>query len=165
MKQIISVLLCAMLLVQPVLAEEENSAIQITAPSALLMESSTGQVIYEKDADTKRAPASVTKIMTLLLVFDALEDGKIKLEDIYTYQNDSVNNIFQTKQEDGSLKPDTLGNQFNFPNAGTYHANIIKDETETIIGYDYIPKQDKYEDIKYTNTAVIAEPISANHIY
>lgn len=84
MKQIISVLLCAMLLVQPVLAEEENSAIQITAPSALLMESSTGQVIYEKDADTKRAPASVTKIMTLLLVFDALEDGKIKLEDEVT---------------------------------------------------------------------------------
>ena len=54
MKQIISVLLCAMLLVQPVLAEEENSAIQITAPSALLMESSTGQVIYEKDADSNR---------------------------------------------------------------------------------------------------------------
>ena len=84
MKQIISVLLCAMLLVQPVLAEEENSAIQITAPSALLMESSTGQVIYEKDADTKRAPASVTKIMTLLLIFDALEGGKIKLEDEVT---------------------------------------------------------------------------------
>lgn len=74
--------------------------------------------------------------------------GNIELKDIYTYQNDSVNNIFQTEQEDGSLKPDTLGNQFNFPNTGTYHANIIKDENETIIGYDYLPKQDKYEDIK-----------------
>ena len=35
----------------------------------------------KKDADTRRAPASVTKIMTMLLIFDALEDGKIALED------------------------------------------------------------------------------------
>ncbi len=45
------------------------------------MEASTGAVLYEKDADTRRAPASVTKIMTMLLIFDALEDGKIVLED------------------------------------------------------------------------------------
>lgn len=45
------------------------------------MEASTGAVLYEKDADTRRAPASVTKIMTMLLIFDALEDGKIALED------------------------------------------------------------------------------------
>lgn len=53
----------------------------ISAPSAVLMEASTGQIIYEKDPDTKRPPASVTKVMTLLLVFDALNEGKIKLED------------------------------------------------------------------------------------
>ena len=51
------------------------------APSALLMEASTGQVIYEKDADTKRSPASITKIMTLILIFDALDSGKIKMTD------------------------------------------------------------------------------------
>lgn len=54
---------------------------QIGAPSALLMEASTGTVIYEKNADEPRNPASVTKIMTLILIFDALQSGKIKLGD------------------------------------------------------------------------------------
>jgi len=54
---------------------------QIAAPSAVLMEASTGQVIFEKDADTRRSPASVTKVMTLILIFDALESGKIKMTD------------------------------------------------------------------------------------
>lgn len=64
--------------------EEDGSGIDVSAPSALLMEASTGQVIYEKDADSKRPPASVTKIMTLLLIFDALKEGKIHLEDEVT---------------------------------------------------------------------------------
>nr|WP_314460200.1 D-alanyl-D-alanine carboxypeptidase family protein [uncultured Clostridium sp.] len=53
----------------------------LQSPSAILMEASTGQVIFEKDADEKRSPASITKIMTLILIFDALESGKIKLTD------------------------------------------------------------------------------------
>lgn len=57
---------------------------EVSAPSAILMEASTGQVIFEKDADTKRPPASVTKVMTLLLIFDALDGGKISLEDTVT---------------------------------------------------------------------------------
>ncbi|MGN0333850.1 MAG: D-alanyl-D-alanine carboxypeptidase family protein [Lachnospiraceae bacterium] len=64
--------------------EEKSAGPQVSAPSALLMEASTGQVIYEKDADSKRPPASVTKVMTLLLIFDALDAGKIKLEDEVT---------------------------------------------------------------------------------
>ncbi len=64
--------------------ENKTPHIEISAPSALLMEASTGQVVFEKDADSKRPPASVTKIMTLLLIFDALEAGKIKLEDEVT---------------------------------------------------------------------------------
>ncbi len=54
---------------------------EIAAPSAVLMEASTGQVIYEKNADEQRSPASITKIMTLILIFDALESGKIKMTD------------------------------------------------------------------------------------
>ncbi len=61
--------------------EKTGGKDMVSAPSAILMETSTGQVIYEKDADTKRPPASVTKVMTLLLIFDALNEGKIKLED------------------------------------------------------------------------------------
>ena len=61
-----------------------DTSVQIQAPSAILMEASTGQVIYEKNADEKRSPASITKIMTLLLIFDALESGKISLSDQVT---------------------------------------------------------------------------------
>lgn len=61
--------------------EQPASGPEITSPSAILMEADGGNVIWEKDADTRRAPASVTKVMTLLLIFDALEEGKITLED------------------------------------------------------------------------------------
>lgn len=59
----------------------QAAEIEIQAPSALLMEASTGKVLYEKDAHTRRAPASVTKIMTTLLIFEELEKGTVKLED------------------------------------------------------------------------------------
>ncbi len=59
----------------------EETAIGIAAPHAVLMEASTGTILYEKDAHTAVPPASVTKIMTMLLIFEALEDHKIKLED------------------------------------------------------------------------------------
>ena len=62
-------------------AKKEDTSMQIGAPSALLMEASTGTVLFEQDADTKRPPASVTKIMTMLLIFDAVESKKISLED------------------------------------------------------------------------------------
>ena len=64
--------------------EQTEPAVEITAPSAVLMEASTGTVIFEKDADTARPPASVTKIMTMLLIFDALSDGSISLDDEVT---------------------------------------------------------------------------------
>ncbi len=60
------------------------SELQISAPSAILMEKETGKVIYEKKADDKLEPASVTKVMTLLLIVEALESGKITLEDMVT---------------------------------------------------------------------------------
>lgn len=56
----------------------------VSAPSVVLMEASTGQVIYEKEAHTSLHPASITKIMTMILIFDALEEGKISLEDTVT---------------------------------------------------------------------------------
>ena len=56
----------------------------VQAPSALLMEAGTGTVIYEKDPDTRRSPASITKIMTLILIFDALENGTLKMDDLVT---------------------------------------------------------------------------------
>ena len=55
--------------------------LEINAPSAILLEAKTGTVIYEKNPDEIRSPASITKIMTMLLAFEALEKGKINLED------------------------------------------------------------------------------------
>lgn len=63
---------------------QETPQPSVQAPSVCLMEASTGQVIYEKDADTVRSPASITKIMTLILIFDALESGQMKLSDEVT---------------------------------------------------------------------------------
>ena len=60
---------------------EAVSGPEISAPSAVLMEASTGQIIYEKQADEQRSPASITKIMTLILIFDAIDEGKIKMTD------------------------------------------------------------------------------------
>lgn len=62
----------------------EGDSLGISAPSAVLMEASTGTVVLEKNAHEKLPPASVTKIMTLLLIFDALSQGKIRMEDTVT---------------------------------------------------------------------------------
>lgn len=64
--------------------QTSDTAVEVTAPSAILMEMTTGTVLYEKDADTARPPASVTKVMTMLFIFDALAEGKIQLEDKVT---------------------------------------------------------------------------------
>ena len=55
--------------------------VSLHGPSAILMESKTGTVIYEKSPDEVRSPASITKIMTLLLIFEALEEKQITLEE------------------------------------------------------------------------------------
>lgn len=91
MKKWIAALMAAVMLClsgsMAVMAEEETEgesagSVTVTAPSVLLMEASSGNVLYEKDADTKRPPASVTKVMTILLIYDALATGKIQKEDV-----------------------------------------------------------------------------------
>lgn len=61
-----------------------NAAPEVKTPSYIVMEASTGQVICEQDADTRRSPASITKIMTLLIIFEHLKSGRIHLEDQVT---------------------------------------------------------------------------------
>ena len=56
-------------------------AVEVAAPSALLMEKETGTVLYAKDEHTKLEPASVTKIMTILLVMEAIDSGALRYED------------------------------------------------------------------------------------
>lgn len=62
----------------------DTSALSISAPSALLMEAESGTVIYEKNSHEILRPASITKIMTLLLIFDALDAGQLTLQETVT---------------------------------------------------------------------------------
>ena len=62
----------------------QGAGLSLASPSVLLMEASTGQVIYEQNADEQRSPASITKIMTLLLIFDELEKGNLTLDEEVT---------------------------------------------------------------------------------
>jgi len=64
--------------------EQTNSQVDIQAESAILIEASTGEVIFEKNADIQLPPASITKIMTLILIFQAIDEGKLKLDETVT---------------------------------------------------------------------------------
>lgn len=72
----------------PISAEVTNAAIgtqlDIKAKSAILMEVNTGKILYEQNADEKLPPASITKIMSLLLVMEAIQGGKLSVEDVVT---------------------------------------------------------------------------------
>lgn len=80
MKKTIIFLLLFMFLI-PVKAEEDMAP---NSKSAILIENSTGKIIYEKNAHEKLAPASMTKLMTMLLVMEELEAGRLKETDIVT---------------------------------------------------------------------------------
>mgnify|MGYP001067004760 CR=1 FL=1 len=68
----------------PMNVQADQVVADVAAPHAILMEVSTGTVLMEKAADEKVHPASVTKIMTMLLIMEALEQGKIALNDTVT---------------------------------------------------------------------------------
>ena len=64
--------------------EQQTQDLDVIAKSAILIEATTGKVLYEKNPDEKLPPASVTKVMTLYLIYEAIENGKIKWDDIVT---------------------------------------------------------------------------------
>ena len=82
MKKCAAALVAAVLLILPAAAVSGGPAVE--AGSAILMEKETGTVLYEANAHDKLEPASVTKVMTLLLVMEAIDDGRLKMEDMVT---------------------------------------------------------------------------------
>ena len=74
-------ILLLLILLLSVRVYASNIDLAKTAKSAILIETSTGKILYEKEKNQKRSPASMTKIMTLLLVMENLENGNIKLTD------------------------------------------------------------------------------------
>ena len=83
MKRTVSLILALSLLALPCprASAAEAPVLSIAAPSAILMEKETGEVLYEKKADDPGFPASVTKIMTMLLIIEAMESGAISPDD------------------------------------------------------------------------------------
>lgn len=83
MKKLLCAALCIVMLTSPVYAINTltDDDIDISAPSAILMEKVTGEVIYEKNSHERLPPASVTKVMTMLLIVEAVERSDISLED------------------------------------------------------------------------------------
>ncbi len=85
---VLTLVMCLSCLATPVVAEEQNTSspnqnnFELNCKSAVLMEASTGQILYEQNPDEALPPASVTKIMTLLLVMEAIDEGKIALTDM-----------------------------------------------------------------------------------
>ena len=86
MKRILAFMLTAILFTTPALAVEAvpEDAVTVQAPYAVLMEKSTGTVLYEKQSHEHCAPASVTKVMTMLLIVEAIESGAITTETVVT---------------------------------------------------------------------------------
>ena len=82
MKKCAAALVAAVVLILPAAAVSGGPAVE--AGSAILMEKETGTVLYEANAHDKLEPASVTKVMTLLLVMEAIDDGRLKMEDMVT---------------------------------------------------------------------------------
>ena len=84
MKRVLGLVL-AVVLMLPLLPRRAGAVnLDLNAKSALLMDVATGTVLYEKESHERLAPASVTKVMTMLLIMEAVDSGKIALEDTVT---------------------------------------------------------------------------------
>ena len=83
-KRILAFLLAALLCIAPLGLRARAVELEVPAPAAILMDRATGTVLFERNADEKLAPASVTKVMTLLLVMEAIDSGKISWQDRVT---------------------------------------------------------------------------------
>ena len=84
-KKVISVVVIVCIIIGMIPAAfAEGAQLELTSKSAILMEKSTGRILYEMNPDEKLPPASVTKIMTMLLIMEAIDSGKIKYDDIVT---------------------------------------------------------------------------------
>lgn len=87
MKRLLSLLLTGFILSAAIplaSATSQQELISLSCPSAMLLEKETGTVLFEKNAHEKLEPASVTKVMTLLLVMEALDSGRMSLDDTVT---------------------------------------------------------------------------------
>ena len=123
--------------------------------SAILIESTTGKILYEKNSNEKRSPASMTKMMTLLLTTEALENGKIKLDDmVHVSKNASSMGGTQIFLEENSeISVETLLKGISIASAndaavavGEYIGGTLDNFVSMFCRLEYIMKDNMYKD-------------------
>ena len=91
MKKVICFFICVCFMIQSVVVfAEGNTDLGLNAKSAILMEESTGNILYENNPDERLPIASVTKVMTMLLIMEAVDSGKISLDDMVTVSENAM---------------------------------------------------------------------------
>jgi D-alanyl-D-alanine carboxypeptidase (penicillin-binding protein 5/6) len=90
MKRLSGILLCVFLILGAFALPVQAAVPEVKAKSALLMDLATGTVLYEADAHTPLPPASVTKVMTMLLIMEAIDDGRIGWDDTVTASEEAA---------------------------------------------------------------------------
>lgn len=91
MKKVICFFICVCFMMQSVVVfAEGNTDLGLNAKSAILMEEATGNILYESNPDERLPIASVTKVMTMLLIMEAVDSGKISLDDMVTVSENAM---------------------------------------------------------------------------
>lgn len=91
MKKVICFFICVCFMMHSVVVfAESNTDLGLNAKSAILMEESTGNILYESNPDERLPIASVTKVMTMLLIMEAVDSGKISLDDMVTVSENAI---------------------------------------------------------------------------
>ena len=91
MKKVICFFICVCFMMQSVVVfAEGNTDLGLNAKSAILMEESTGNILYESNPNERLPIASVTKVMTMLLIMEAVDSGKISLDDMVTVSENAM---------------------------------------------------------------------------
>ena len=91
MKRVICFFICVCFMMQSVAVfAEGNTDLGLNAKSAILMEEATGNILYESNPDERLPIASVTKVMTMLLIMEAVDSGKIRLDDMVTVSENAM---------------------------------------------------------------------------
>ena len=91
MKRVICFFICVCFMMHSVVVfAEGNTDLGLNAKSAILIEESTGNILYESNPDERLPIASVTKVMTMLLIMEAVDSGKISLDDMVTVSENAM---------------------------------------------------------------------------
>ena len=89
MKRILMCIICLFIMIPFIKAEENNNTLAPNAKSAILIEESTGEILYEYNSHEKLEPASMTKMMSLLLIMESIEKDVISLDQMITVSSNA----------------------------------------------------------------------------